>query len=121
MSPPADKVDSLLSGLGNAGICKFILKNTLPQLSIHIEIYVLDLSEAQEVDTSTEESDASDEKITIWGKTYTKANFVAELNKIAGSSFDARTSDEDLIAAVNKLSEAKENKLKEAVESYVAE
>ena len=73
------------------------------------QIYVLDLSEAQEVDTSAEESDVSDEKITIWGKTYTKANFVVELNKIAGSSFDARTSDEDLIAAVNKLSEAKEN------------
>ena len=85
------------------------------------QIYVLDISEAQEVDTSAEESDVSDEKITIWGKTYTKANFVAELNKIAGSNFDANTSDEDLIAAVNKLSEAKENKLKEAVESYVTE
>ncbi|WP_298072246.1 major capsid protein [uncultured Bacteroides sp.] len=85
------------------------------------QIYVLDISEAQEVDTEAEASDVSDEKITIWGKAYTKTNFVAELNKIAGSNFDAKTSDEALIEAVNKLSDAKENKLKAAVESYVSE
>lgn len=82
------------------------------------QIYSLDISEAQAVDTSSESSDSGDTKVTIWGNTYTKANFVTEYNKISGENLGANVTDADLIAAVNKLSDYKENKLKAAVESY---
>lgn len=82
------------------------------------QLYSLDISEAQSVDTSSEGTDTGDTKVTIWGQTYTKAGFVTEYNKISGDSLASTVSDADLIAAVNKLSEYKENKLKAAVESY---
>lgn len=92
----------------------------LPVIENVDQIYSLDISEAQTVDTTAEGTDASDEKITIWGKTYTKSNFVTEYNKISGENLGAKVLDADLIAAVNKLSDYKENKLKSAVESYVS-
>lgn len=82
------------------------------------QLYSLDISEAQAIDTTTEGSDTGDTKITIWGNTYTKSNFVAEYNKISGENLGTNVSDADLIAAVNKLSDYKENKLKSAVEAY---
>ena len=82
------------------------------------QIYSLDLSEAQAVDTSSESSDSGDTKVTIWGNTYTKANFVTEYNKISGENLASTVTDADLIEAVNKLSDYKESKLKAAVESY---
>lgn len=82
------------------------------------QLYSLDITEAQVLDTATEASDTGDTKITIWGNTYTKANFVTEYNKISGDNLGAKVLDADLIAAVNKLSDYKENKLKTAVESY---
>lgn len=82
------------------------------------QIYSLDVSEAQAVDTTAETSDTSDTKITVWGQTYTKANFVAEYNKIANDNLGTKVLDDDLIAAVNRLSDAKEAKLKTAVEAY---
>ena len=85
------------------------------------QIYSLDISEAQAVDTSAEGSDTGDTKITIWGQTYTKANFVTEYNKIANDNLATNVADDKLIAAVNKLSNYKEDKLKTAVESYVSE
>lgn len=85
------------------------------------QIYSLDISEAQAVDTSSESSDSGDTKVTIWGKTYTKANFVTEYNKIANDNLASNVTDDKLIAAVNKLSNYKEDKLKTAVESYVSE
>ena len=90
----------------------------LPVIENIDQIYSLDISEAQAVDTSAESSDSSDEKITIWGQTYTKANFVTEYNKIANDNLGAKVLDADLIAAVNKLSDYKESKLKAAVEAY---
>ena len=90
----------------------------LPVIENIDQIYSLDISEAQAVDTSAESSDSSDEKITIWGQTYTKANFVTEYNKIANDNLGAKVLDADLIAAVNKLSDHKESKLKAAVEAY---
>lgn len=90
----------------------------LPVIENIDQIYSLDISEAQAVDTSAESSDSSDEKITIWGQTYTKANFVTEYNKIANDNLGAKVLDADLIAAVNKLSDDKESKLKAAVEAY---
>lgn len=82
------------------------------------QIYSLDISEAQAVDTSAEGSDSGDTKITIWGQTYTKANFVTEYNKIANDNLATNVADDKLIAAVNKLSNYKEDKLKSAVEQY---
>ena len=90
----------------------------LPVIENIDQIYSLDISEAQTIDTSAESSDSSDEKITIWGQTYTKANFVTEYNTIANDNLGVKVLDADLIAAVNKLSDYKESKLKAAVEAY---
>ena len=76
--------------------------------------------EAQTVNTTEEEKDTSDVKITIWGSTYKKPEFVAEYNKIAGKNLSATVSDEKLIAAVNRLNDADESLLKAAVESHKA-
>ena len=93
----------------------------LPVIENVEQIYSLDISEAQTVDTSAEGTDSGDTKITVWGKTYTKANFVTEYNKIANDNLASNIADDKLIAAVNKLSNYKEDKLKTAVESYVSE
>lgn len=92
-----------------------------PVISDVDQIYVLDISEAQAVDTEKEGTDSGDEKITVWGKTYTKPQFVQELNKIAGTNFGAKDADADIIEAVNKLSNAKEAALVKAVETHVSE
>ena len=92
---------------------------TVPVIENVDQIYSLDITEAQAVDTTAEGADSSDEKITIWGKTYTKSNFVTEYNKISGENLGTKVLDVDLIAAVNKLSDYKENKLKAAVEAYI--
>lgn len=85
------------------------------------QIYSLDISEAQAVDATSETSDSNDTKVTIWGQTYTKANFVEEYNKIANDTLATNVADDKLIAAVNKLSNYKEDKLRTAVASYVSE
>lgn len=85
------------------------------------QIYIYDFSEAQEVDTEAEGTDSGDEKVTVWGQAYTKTDFVNALNKIAGTKLPTNTDDEKIIAAVNKLSDAKEVELKAAVESHKAE
>ena len=82
------------------------------------QIYSLDISEAQTIDSTEEGKDSTDKNITIWGQAYTKANFVAEFNKITGKNLSTTISDDKLIAAVNKLNDADEAKLKKAVESY---
>ena len=85
------------------------------------QIYVYDVSEAQVVDTSSESSDSSDVKITIWGNTYKKPEFVKEFNKITGKNLDPTIADDKLIAAVNRLNDFDEAKLKSAVESHKSE
>lgn len=85
------------------------------------QIYSLDISEAQAVDTSAETSDSTDVKITIWGNTYKKPEFVKEFNKIAGKNLASTIADDKLIAAVNKLNDFDEAKLKSAVESHKSE
>lgn len=84
------------------------------------QIYYQDITDAQTVDTTEEEKDTSDVKITIWGATYKKPEFVAEYNKIAGKNLTSTVSDDKLIAAVNRLSDADEEALKKAVESHKA-
>jgi hypothetical protein len=85
------------------------------------QIYSLDLSEAQVVDTSAETSDSTDVKITIWGNTYKKPEFVKEFNKITGKNLASTIADDKLIAAVNRLNDFDEAKLKSAVESHKSE
>lgn len=85
------------------------------------QIYSLDISEAQVVDTSAETSDSTDAKITIWGNTYKKPEFVKEFNKITGKNLASTIADDKLIAAVNRLNDFDEAKLKSAVESHKSE
>lgn len=85
------------------------------------QIYSLDISEAQVVDTSAEASDSTDVKITIWGNTYKKPEFVKESNKITGKNLASTIADDKLIAAVNRLNDFDEAKLKSAVESHKSE
>lgn len=85
------------------------------------QIYSLDISEAQAVDTSAETSDSTDVKITIWGNTYKKPEFVKEFNKITGKKLASTIADDKLIAAVNRLNDFDEAKLKSAVESHKSE
>ena len=90
----------------------------LPVIENVDQIYSLDISEAQTIDSTEEGKDSTDKNITIWGQAYIKANFVAEFNKITGKNLSTTISDDKLIAAVNKLNDADEAKLKKAVESY---
>lgn len=85
------------------------------------QIYSLDISEAQAVDSSAESSDSTDVKITIWGNAYKKPEFVKEFNKITGKNLASTIADDNLIAAVNRLNDFDEAKLKSAVESHKSE
>ena len=93
----------------------------LPVIEDVDQIYSLDISDAQEVDVDAEVADSTDVKLTIWGVTYKKPEFVGELNKITGGKLTEKTTDEKVIAAVNKLSDEDEEKLKAAVESHKSE
>ena len=83
------------------------------------QIYIYDYSESEEVDTTAEGADSSDQYITVWGAKYQKAGFIAAL-KALGATVAANASDEAVIKAVNKLSEAKEAELKANVETLKA-
>ena len=83
------------------------------------QLYSLDISEAQAVDTTAEGSDSSDTYITVWGAKYTKASFITAM-KSQGISIKANATDEGVIKAINALSDAEEAKLKAAVETYKA-
>lgn len=85
------------------------------------QIYSLDISGAQAVDSSAESSDSTDVKIAIWGNAYKKPELVKEFNKITGKKLALTIADDNLIAAVNRLNDFDEAKLKSAVESYKSE
>lgn len=93
----------------------------LPVIENVDQIYSLDISEAQAVDSSAESSDSTDVKITIWGNAYKKPEFVKEFNKITGKNLASTIADDKLIAAVNRLNDFDEAKLKSAVESHKSE
>lgn len=93
----------------------------LPVIENVDQIYSLDISEAQTVDTVKESEDLEDEKITIWGETYKKPDFVKELNNLTGKKLSENIDDDKLIAAVNRLNDADEEALKKAVESHKSE
>lgn len=83
------------------------------------QIYSLDVSEAQSVDTTTEAGDEGDTKVTVWGNSYTKANFITAM-KGMGISVAVNATDATIVTKVNQLNDADEAKLKAAVEPYKA-
>lgn len=105
------KTDPLQEFTNGQALCLPVIENV-------DQIYSLDILEAQTVDTTKESEDSTDVKITIWGVTYEKPEFVTEYNKIAGKNLTSTVSDDKLIAAVNRLSDADEASLKKAVESH---
>lgn len=89
----------------------------LPVIENVDQIYLLDISEAQELDVTAETDDATDSYITVWGNKYLKSEFIIAINKL-GTSLASNASDAVIMAAVNKLSDAKEAKLKAALIYY---
>lgn len=83
-------------------------------------IYSIDLSDAQVVNETKEKEDSTDVKITIWGQTYKKPEFVQALNKITGGKLSAKTPDDKVITKANELSDAEEEALKEAVKGHTS-
>lgn len=78
------------------------------------QIYVLDFDESksEEVNETEEAKDTADTKVTVWGKTYTKADVVAALAALIGQRVAANIGDAKLIEKINELSDEQEEKLK---------
>lgn len=84
------------------------------------DIYVLDIAEAKEVDTTAETSDGDDTKVTIAGQAYTKSEVIKALKAIIGGNIPANIGDDKLIAKINELSDDDEAKLMQAISSHKA-
>lgn len=84
------------------------------------QIYILDISEAQTVDETAEEADATDVKFTIWGVAYKKPEFIAALKAVSGERVASNISDAKLVEKVNALNDEQEEALKAAVEPHKA-
>lgn len=82
------------------------------------QIYSLDISETQQLDEVEEAKDTTDVKVTVWGATYHKAEFIAALKEITSERIASNIGDSKLIEKVNALSDEDEAKLKAAVESH---
>lgn len=80
------------------------------------QIYIYDFSTGQVVDETAEAKDTTDAKVTVWGKTYTKANFITALKGYANIKSNA--SDEAVIKAVNSLTAGDAAALEAEVEQY---
>ena len=81
------------------------------------QIYCQDITEGQEVNTTEEAKDTTDVKITVWGTTYKKPEFIAAL-KAYRPDIKSNASDATVIKAVNGLSSADEAALKQDVEPH---
>lgn len=84
------------------------------------QIYILDISEAQTVDETAEEADATDVKFTIWGVAYKKPEFITALKAVSGERVASNISDAKLVEKVNALNDEQEEALKAAVEPHKA-
>lgn len=82
----------------------------LPVIEDVDQIYVIDCNEAKsyEVDTTQEATDTGDTKVTINGKTYNKADVIAQLKALGATGVKSNSSDATVIAAVNGLSDEDE-------------
>lgn len=83
------------------------------------QIYCQDITEGQEVNTTEEAKDTTDVKITVWGTTYKKPEFIAALKEYV-PGIKSNASDATVIKAVNGLSSADEAALKQDVEPHKA-
>lgn len=92
----------------------------LPVIENIDQIYSQDITEAQSVDATEEAKDTTDVKITIWGATYKKPEFIAEFKKVTGERVASNISDAKLIEKANALSDEQEEALKAAVEPHKA-
>lgn len=79
----------------------------LPVIENVDQIYVLDSTDAESVDSSEEGKDTGDVKVTIKGKTYVKSSVIAALNTL-GVKTAANASDAVVIKNFNKLSNEQE-------------
>lgn len=80
------------------------------------QIYVLDISQGQEVDEAAEKADTEDIYITVWGNKYSKPAFIAAYNALEDvRALKSDATDAAVIKAVNKLDAAKAETLQAAV------
>lgn len=86
----------------------------LPVIENVDQIYLLDISEAQELDVTAEAADATDVKITVWETELVKADVIAAMNAM-GVKTNANIGDATLLAKINGLSEEQEKALKTAL------
>ena len=84
------------------------------------QIYVYDFSEGQVVNEGEETKDSGDAKITIWGATYKKPEFIAALKSVSRERVASNITDAKLIEKVNMLNDEQEEALRAAVESHKA-
>ena len=84
------------------------------------QIYVYDFSEGQVVNQEEETKDSGDVKITIWGATYKKPEFIAALKSVSRERVASNITDAKLIEKVNMLNDEQEEALRAAVESHKA-
>ena len=85
----------------------------LPVIEDVDSIYMLDITTNEVLDEEAEAEDENDTSFTYKGQTYTKAVFVAALNKVNGGRTPASAKDETLLAKVNDLSVAQKEQLDE--------
>lgn len=80
------------------------------------QIYVLDISQGQEVDEAAEKADTDDVFITVWGNKYSKPAFITAYNALEDvKTLKSDATDAQVIKAVNKLDAAKAETLQAAV------
>ena len=84
----------------------------VPVLQNVESIFYLNSAEAQEVDASEVEDDAT---ITIWETSLTKATVIEKYNEVTGKSVGSSIKDATLIGYINKLSDEDEASLKIAL------
>ena len=80
------------------------------------QIYVLDRTLSETMDTDAETADTEDNYITIWGHKYLKSEVTAAF--AAQGIVPSGNTDAAYIAAINNLSNKKENALKDALVYY---
>jgi hypothetical protein len=77
------------------------------------QIYILDISQGQEVDETAEKADTDDIYITVWGNKYSKPAFITAYNALEDvKPLKSDATDAVIIKAVNKLDTAKAEQLR---------
>lgn len=87
----------------------------LPVIEDVDQIYILDRTNAEVVDSTAEAADTTDVKITYKATAYDKSSFVASLNAITGGKLTEKSTDENIIKKVNTLSDAEQDELDAAL------